>query len=253
MKVLILAAGYATRLYPLTKHWPKPLLLVKETPIISHTIKNIQGIKEVNEIIVVTNDKFIHHFQEWARISKFRKKIVVLSDKTTSIKNRLGAIGDISFVIKKRAIADDLLVIGGDNLFAFNLKKFVKFAKSKKDNCTVGLYDIRDPELIKHFGVVTLAKNKSIVKFQEKPKRSKSTLISMCIYYIPKANLNLVNKYLKCKHNRDAPGNYIKWLYKKSNVWGYKFNGVWHDIGDIITFYHASVTFNERGSKRNGK
>jgi len=245
MKILILAAGYATRLYPLTKHWPKPLLVVKEKPIISHITQRVKNLPGTKEIIVVTNGNFIGHFKAWARDCGLGKRIVVLNDNTASEKDRLGAIGDIEFAMDNHAIDDDLLVIGGDNLFAFDLEEFIHFAQSKKSDCSVGLYDIKNPDLIRHYGVVTLNKKGQIVRFQEKPHKSKSLLISMCIYYFPRNSLGLIKQYLKSKSSRDAPGNYINWLHRKHKVWGYVLDGVWYDIGDIVTFYHATVTFKD--------
>ncbi|MBU1086709.1 MAG: nucleotidyltransferase family protein [Candidatus Omnitrophica bacterium] len=244
MKILILAAGYATRLYPLTKHWPKPLLLVKEKPIMAHILEKVDTIEDVTEIIIVTNDKFFHQFKNWARVAGFKAKITVVNDQTTSEENRLGAIGDINFVINKCKIKEDLMVIGGDNLFSFNLKKFAEFVKQKKIMSAVGLYDIKNPEMVKNYGVVTVDESKKIIDFQEKPQTSNSTLISMCVYYFDASVLKLFKQYIELKDCHDTSGDYIKWLCKQTEVIGYEFNGVWYDIGDIVTFYHASVTFN---------
>ncbi|MCG2712432.1 MAG: nucleotidyltransferase family protein [Candidatus Omnitrophica bacterium] len=244
MKTLILAAGYATRLYPLTKHWPKPLLVVKEKPIINHIIEKIDGLKENNEIIVITNEKFLQQFKDWAKNNKTKAKLTVLSDKTTSADGRLGSIGDINFAINEHAIDEDLLVIGGDNLFSFDLERFVKSCRKKKINAAIGLYDIKDPAMVKNFGVVTLDKKNKIIDFKEKPKKSASTLISMCIYCFAKENLKLIKKYISRKDCHDTSGDYIKWLSCEIDVSGYTFNGTWYDIGDIITFYHANIAFN---------
>ncbi len=245
MKILILAAGYATRLYPLTKNWPKPLLLVKETPILTHILKKLEQLKSTDEILIITNNKFYDHFKDWEQGCKSKIKIRVINDKTTSEKDRLGSIGDINYVISNYSINEDILVVGGDNLFSFDLKKFVTFAQSKKDDCIIGIYDIKDHSLIKHYGVVTIDKNKRVIDFEEKPQQSKSTLISMCIYYFPKENLRFIKEYVSSKDCHDTTGDYISWLHKKTKVLGYLFDGVWYDIGDIITFYHASVTFQD--------
>ncbi len=244
MKILILAAGYATRLYPLTKHWPKPLLLVKEKPIIAHIIEKVDSIEDVDEIIIVSNDKFFHQFEDWAKNAGFKNKITVINDKTTSENDRLGAIGDINFAINEAKIKDDLMVIGGDNLFSFDLNKFSEFVEQKKAMCAVGLYDIKNPDMVSKYGVVTVDESKKIIGFQEKPKTSKSTLISMCVYFFSAKALKLFKQYIESKDCHDTSGDYIKWLCEKTEVWGYEFNGVWYDIGDIVTFYHASVTFN---------
>ncbi|MCP4649876.1 MAG: nucleotidyltransferase family protein [PVC group bacterium] len=245
MQILVLAAGYATRLYPLTKHWPKPLLLVKEKPIISHIIDNAQKLQDITEIIVVTNDKFVEYFQKWAETYNCSAKITVLSDKTTSEDNRLGAIGDIAYVLRNHSITEDLLVIGGDNLFSFDLTAFVDFAQNKKDACTVGLYNIFDLEKVRYYGIVTVNDTGKVVDFEEKPQKSLSTLISMCLYYFPYKRLELIPEYLKNNSSHDAPGNYIRWLHNIIDVWGYELKGDWYDIGDIDTFYHSNVTFKD--------
>ncbi len=244
MKTLILAAGYATRLYPLTKHWPKPLLVVKEKPIINYIIEKVDILDKNNEIIVITNEKFFDQFSYWAEKTQIKTKLTVISDKTSSAEDRLGAIGDINFALNKQSIDDDLLVIGGDNLFAFDLNAFIKTIRQEKLAAAVGLYDIKDPAMVRHYGVVSIDNKNKIIDFQEKPDKSTSTLISMCIYYFAKENIKLIKKYINSKDSHDTSGDYIKWLSKELDVCGYTFDGTWYDIGDIITFYHASVAFN---------
>jgi glucose-1-phosphate thymidylyltransferase len=243
MKVLILAAGYATRLYPLTKHWPKPLLLVKEKPIISHIAEKVDNISGVDEIIVVTNNKFFHNFEDWAEKSSFKNKITVVNDRTRSADDRLGAIGDINFVLNELNIQDDLMVIGGDNLFSFDLKKFADFVRSIKTECAVGVYDIKDQNMVSNYGVVTVDKNNRITDFKEKPRQSRSTLISMCVYFFAKSGLKLFKQYVEQRDCHDTSGDYIKWLINKTEILAYEFGGIWYDIGDIVTFYHASLTY----------
>ncbi|MFH1459255.1 MAG: nucleotidyltransferase family protein [Candidatus Omnitrophota bacterium] len=244
MKVLILAAGYATRMYPLTKHWPKPLLLVKEKPIISHIVDNIKCLKGLNEIIVISNDKFYQHFVDWAKQININTKISILNDLSTSEDNRLGAIGDIYFALENCVINDDLLIIGGDNLFSFDLKDFVKFSQEKKDGCSIGLYDIKDYSMVKNYGVVTINPLSKVIDFKEKPRKSASTLISMCIYYFSRKSFKYIKEYVMHKDSLDTSGDYIKWLAKKNIVWGVELKGTWYDIGDIISFYHANMTYN---------
>ncbi|MFH2139060.1 MAG: nucleotidyltransferase family protein [Candidatus Omnitrophota bacterium] len=249
MKILILAAGYATRLYPLTKHWPKPLLMVKEKPIIWHIISNVRFLEGLKEIIIVTNDKFSLNFQKWSSGVDFGVPITIINDETTSEKNRLGAIGDIDFVLKNHPVEEDLLVIGGDNLFSFNLGSFLKYAKEKNNSCTIGLHELNDPENISRYGVVSIDSKGKLISFEEKPKNSTSRLISMCIYYFPKKTIGFIPEYLSQDHSSDATGSYIRWLHEKIDVWGYVLKGVWYDIGDIDTFYHTSVTYDDTWEK----
>jgi len=240
MKALILAAGYATRLYPLTKEYPKSLLLVRGRPIIDYIIEKLEDINEIDEIIVITNSKFFNNFKAWKQKHHLKFKITVVDDLTKKNANRLGAIGDMNFAIDKKRIACDLLVIGGDNLFSGTLNKFLHFTKQNKENPVIGAFDIKRRAEASKYGVVRLNRNKQVVDFQEKPRQPKSTLIAMCLYYFPKNKLRLIKEYLyRKKEKKDAMGFYIDWLRSKEPVYGYVFSGKWFDIGDY-KFYNAA-------------
>ena len=168
MKALILSAGYASRLYPLTEDVPKPLLPIAGRPMIEYLIDKLEAIPCLNEIIIVTNDKFTRNFEEWhANGASFSKPIKILNDGTTSDSNKLGAVGDMEFSIEKEAIKDDLLVIAGDNLFKFGIEDFLRFAQSKKPCSSVGLYDFGNKEEVKKYGVVELDDSDLLIDFQE--------------------------------------------------------------------------------------
>ena len=143
MKALVLAAGYATRLYPLTRHYPKPLLEVGGRPIIDYIVDKLMQVDDIDEITVVTNSKFASLFKKWADALSVNKRIVLVDDLTQGLADKLGAIGDMNFAIDKVKIADDLLVIGGDNLFGEGLDEFVSFAKKKKSAPIIGIYDMK--------------------------------------------------------------------------------------------------------------
>lgn len=239
MKALVLAAGYATRLYPLTLNKPKPLLSVGRKKVIEHIIERIGEVKEVNEILIITNQKFFSYFQEWQKSFRFSKRIEILNDGTLSNEDRLGAIGDIEFVITKRELNCDLLIVAGDNLFEDSLAEFVRFSKEKIPCVSISLYDVGDKEAAKKFGVVEIDKDGRIVDFQEKPSFPKSSLAAKCLYFFPKDKLGLVSQYLKEDNIRDAPGYYIEWLSKREEVFGFVFEGRWHDIGDIASYEQA--------------
>lgn len=233
MKALILAAGYATRLYPLTKDYPKPLLEVGGRPIINYIIDKLKSISNINEIYIVTNSKFISNFGKWKKSVKSPKKIILIDDLTKSNKDRLGAIGDINFVIKNQSVKEDLLIIGGDNLFSGSLKRFLDFSKKNNPAAGIGLYKLKCKKDASRYGVVKLDKYNKIVNFQEKPVNPQSSIVAMCLYYIPKKYLGLINEYIKSKNkNLDASGGYISWLKDKIDVYGYLFSGFWFDIGD---------------------
>ena len=244
MKALILAAGYATRLYPLTKEYPKPLLEVKGKPIINYIIDKLGTVSEIDEIFIVTNSKFIRIFQKWAKLVKSSKKITLVSDLTKNNQDRLGAIGDINFVIKKQKIRDDLLVVGGDNLFSGSLKKFLNFSVRKNPVASLGLYKLKQKKDASRYGVVKLNASKQVISFEEKPKKPQSSFVAMCLYYMPEGQLNLINEYMRSKKIKtDATGSYIAWLKDKTDVYGYVFGGSWFDIGDYKYLNAAKKDF----------
>ncbi|MFA6350264.1 MAG: nucleotidyltransferase family protein [Candidatus Omnitrophota bacterium] len=244
MKALILAAGYATRLYPLTRNFPKPLLVVNKKPIINYIVDKLSRIEECDEIFVITNNKFFPHFKKWAKTIKSPKKISVINDKTLSLKDRRGAIGDMYYAIIKMKINNDLLVIGGDNLFNKDLSGFVRFVLSKKRHPCIGAFDIMDKKIARNYGVIKIDASKKIINFQEKPKAPASTIVAMCLYYFPASKLDLVGEYLSSRsHKNDATGFYIDWLRKVEAVYGYVFGGRWFDIGNKEFYKEASNTF----------
>ncbi len=244
MKALILAAGYAVRLYPLTQSYPKPLLEVNKRPIIDYIVDKLEKIEELDEIIVVTNNKFISVFEKWAKGLKTSKLVSVVNDLTLTPEDKLGAIGDMAFSIKNKRIKDDLLVVGGDNLFDINLADFLSFAKHKKSYTSIGIYDIKYKAQASKYGVIKIDKTDKIVGFKEKPKNPQSTLVAMCLYYFPKVKLKLIGQYLNNKkHKSDAMGFYIDWLRKTDLVYGFVFDGKWYDIGDKSFYSKARKTF----------
>jgi glucose-1-phosphate thymidylyltransferase len=244
MKVLILAAGYATRLYPLTKKYPKPLLEIKGRPIINYIIDKISSVKEVNEIYVVTNSKFIGTFRRWAKTIKSAKKITLVDDLTKNNRDRLGSMGDIDFLITRKKIKDDLLVVGGDNLFNGSLKGFLGAAKKNIPDVSIGVYRLKQKKDASRYGVVKLDTHKKVISFQEKPRQPQSSLVAMCLYFIPKACLGLVKEYIRGSKNKiDAAGGYIAWLKDRADVYGYVFEGFWFDIGDYKYLNAAKERF----------
>lgn len=244
MKALILAAGYATRLYPLTKEFPKPLLAVQGRPIIDYIIDKLEAIGEIDEIIVVTNSKFISRFRKWADQLQSSKRISLVDDLTKTLESRRGAVGDMYFAVARKRIKDDLLVIGGDNLFGGDLDDFISFAEENKPYPAIGVYDIKDKSEAKKYGVVKLDREKKLVGFREKPTDPDSTLVAMCLYYFPKENLSLIKEYARIHlGENDATGFYIDWLRKKVPVYGAVFNGRWYDIGDYKFYNEAKKRF----------
>lgn len=241
MKAIILAAGYATRLYPLTLNRAKPLLPVGGRPIIEYIVEEITKISDIDTVYVVTNNKFYKDFVQWQKECNFDKEIIIINDGTLSDSDKLGAIGDIDLVINKLAIKDDLIVVGGDNLFGFNLKSFVDFFKSYGLSIAAYKYPYKDK--LSQYGLVELDKTSRVVLFQEKPKEPKSDLVAICLYGFPAEKLGLIHEYLKGGRNKDAPGYYLQWLVNKEKVFAFAFQAPWHDIGSKESYEKAQKEY----------
>jgi glucose-1-phosphate thymidylyltransferase len=245
MKGLILAAGYGTRLYPLTLDRPKPLIKVGGKPILERLLEKLESIESCDEVYVVTNDKFYNMVVSWLRDRSFSFSVKVINDRTKSNDDRLGAIGDIDLVLGKEKPKDDVLIMAGDNLFEFDIIDFVNFARKKK-LLSVALYDVKSTELAKKYGIVILDSSDKISDFQEKPESPKSTLASTGIYYLPKGKLGMLDDYMKTDLVKDAPGNYIRWMTENDDVCGYVFTEGWYDIGDKNSLQKADLEYRER-------
>lgn len=244
MRVLILAAGYGTRLYPLVKNTPKSLLDIQGQPLINYILKRVESLPELKEILVVTNNKFFKVFKKWAAAQKkCPVKIKIINDGTKSPDDRLGSVGDIHFTIRQESLRDDLLVVGGDNLFDDDLSRYFAFARERVPGVTIGVYDIKNRQESKKFGVVDIDKYGRITSFEEKPESPRSSLIAMCVYYFPQKTVGLVAEYLKESNKSDKAGDYIKWLCGKKDVYGFQFRGKWYDIGSIESYKEAQEKF----------
>jgi len=232
MKCILLCAGYGTRLYPLTKDTPKPLLKVAGRPMIEHVLLRIEEIREIDEIFIVTNDKFYSSFVEWSGNYASEKRIEIINDKTTSDDNRLGAIGDIHFVINSKNIDDDVLIIAGDNLFEFPLRHLIDFFEEKQAS-VVALYDIKDKSIAANkYGVVETDSDQKIVGFEEKPANPKTTLVSTACYVFSRDDIAELEKCIKEHNQPDNLGDFVKWLSARKPFYGFAFSERWFDIGD---------------------
>ena len=232
MDAIILAAGYAIRLYPLTKDTPKPLLNIAGKPMIEHILEKLQQINDVDKICIVTNAKFERHFKEWLKDFDARKSIEIINDDTTSNEDRLGALGDLHFVINQKNLDNDLIVVAGDNIFEISLVEVANFFKKRKSNVIV-LHDVKDLELAKHYGIVEIDNNNVVINFEEKPLSPKSTLASTGIYFFPKKTIGLIRKYVAQGNNTDKTGTFIEWLHKRNEVHSYITDKKWYDIGSL--------------------
>lgn len=219
------------------------MLEVKNKFILDYIIDKLESVSQIDEIIIVTNSKFIAKFRKWKKLTKLTKAVTLIDDLTKSNADRLGAIGDINFVINKRHIQEDLLVIGGDNLFSAGLRKFLSFADKQKPAATIGLYKLKDLKDASRYGVAKLDRYKRVINFEEKPARPKSKLVAMCLYFIPGQLLGLIKDYMKLKKKTDATGSYIDWLKDRVDTYGFIFGGRWYDIGDFKYLTAANKNF----------
>ena len=229
IKAIIPAAGYATRLYPLTKDTPKALLEVKGKPILEHIIKRVLEL-DVKEIYIVTNARFYKNFAEWKNGFSCKVPVKLVNDGTLTNEARLGQIGDIMLVMEKANINEDLLVVAGDNLFNFSLKPLYELFRKKRNNMNA-LHDVKSIEVARQLGTATIDKNSKITDFKEKAPNPDSTLASTGIYLIPKEKLKLFSEYIDDGNPPDKMGYFMAWLMKHYELYGFVYKEKWFDIG----------------------
>ena len=247
MNILILAAGYATRLYPLTLNKAKPLLDVAGKPMVEWVVDNLAPIHGIRTVYIVTNNKFAADFQAWAdayntRTATMRFKIV--NDRSTSDTDKLGAIGDIHLVVNQEHLEDDdLLVVAGDNLFSEPLADFAE--KTKGREAVLATYDVGSLEAIKKYNNLTLDPDGKVTAFEEKPANPSGTITGIALYYFAKETVPLFNTYIAEGNNPDQPGRFIQWLYPRKSVYTYPVKGTWFDIGSKETLDEANQIFEQ--------
>ena len=233
MKCLILAAGYATRLYPLTENFPKPLLEVGGKTILDWLVDDIDTAGLVDEYVVISNHKYAHHFEAWAKTKAM--KVTVVDDGTSSNETRLGAVKDIQFAIEKLGLADDMLVIAGDNVLDFSLTQFVRYAKEKNTSCIMRYFEPKDQKLTK-CGVVEIDENDRILSMEEKPAQPRSHWCCPPFYYYTRQDATLVEKGIASGCGTDAPGSYIAWLCTQTTVHAMEMPGRRFDVGNLESY-----------------
>lgn len=245
MKVIILAAGYATRLYPLTLTRPKPLLPVAGKPMIDYVLDNLSPVAGLDRALVVTNARFADAFQSWA---EQRRRVPapftlsIVNDGSTDDTNKLGAIGDLHLVLTREQIDDDVIVVAGDNLFSKTLEGFGQFCRQKKAP-VLAVYDVESLEEVKKHSVVSLDSESRIVRFEEKPSKPPSTLAGIALYFYPRSALPFISQYVTDGNNPDQPGRLVQWLYPRTAVFGWPLPGIWYDIGSKETLEEANRIF----------
>jgi glucose-1-phosphate thymidylyltransferase len=245
MKVIILAAGYATRLYPLTLTQPKPLLPVAGKPMVEYVLDNLAPIGGIDRVYVVTNAKFAGHFQKWSdhyRATKSKFDFTIVNDGSTDDSNKLGAIGDINFVIDTQKVDDDIIIVAGDNLFSDALGDFGKFIR-EKNAPALAVYDVGNLEEIKKYNSISIDAQDKITFFEEKPKEPRSTLTGIALYFYPRSTIPLIKQYIAEGNNPDQPGRLVQWLYPRTPVYTWRVPGLWYDIGSKETLEEANKIF----------
>ena len=237
MKCVILAAGYATRLRPLTDDVPKHLLPVGGRPMLDWVLDSVRQVQDVDEVHLVTNSRFAPAFERWAETNG----VLVYDDGTTSNDDRLGAVGDLRLAIEQAGLdGEEIVVLAGDNLFDFSLPRFVEWWRSKPQPASaVPLHDVGDLELAKQYGIADTDRDDRIVRFVEKPSDPSSTLASTLIYLLPPEHVRLVSSYLDEGQSPDNAGSFLGWLADRDPVYGYRFEGTWYDIGDKTQLLEA--------------
>jgi len=240
VKALVLAAGYATRLYPLTLHRPKALLEVGGRPMLDHVLDRLEEMG-VDETIVVTNAKFTPHFEEWAT---GKQRVRIVNDGTTSNDDRLGAIGDTGFVLDQTGLDDDLVVVAGDNLFGEDVSGFAAYGQ-EVDAPVLAVHDVGDLSLMSEYNQIEIDEQGRITFFEEKPENARSTLAGVALYFYPRHTLPLIRQYLAEDNNPDQPGRLIEWLYPRTSVYTWRLPGQWYDIGSAETLQEADRIFSQ--------
>jgi len=242
VKAVILAAGYATRLYPLTLDRPKALLPVGGRTMLDRLLDQLGGVDGLDEVYVVTNAKFADAFRDWAAGRSGLPVVRIVDDGTVDEESRLGAIGDLDLTIRQAGLDDDLLVLAGDNLFSESIAPFPGFALAK-GGAALGVYDVGDLDVIRRYAVIELDGDDRVTRLEEKPESPRSTLAGIALYFYPRSVLGLVVQYLAEGNNPDQPGRLVQWLYPRTPVYGWLVPGRWYDVGSKETLAEADAAF----------
>jgi glucose-1-phosphate thymidylyltransferase len=247
MKLIVLAAGYATRLYPLTLDQPKPLLQVAGKPMLEHVLDNLAPIPHLDHVYIVTNEKFSGHFERWADNYKHRHQhfgFTIVNDHSTDDSNKLGAIGDTHLVLSKYRVNADIIVVGGDNLFSETLADFGDYCK-QVNAPVLGVYDVGNLDEIRKYNSIEIDEAGRITFFEEKPQNPKSTLTGIALYYYPKSVVPMIQQYIDEGNNPDQPGRLVQWMYPRTPFFTRRVPGLWFDVGSKETLEEANVVFSK--------
>ena len=236
MKAIVLAGGYATRLWPITKHRPKMFLPVGESTVIDLIFRELEADDRVSEVYVSTNERFAEDFERHLAESEFEKPTLTVED-TSEESEKFGVVGALAQLVEREEIEEDTMVVAGDNLISFPISDFIDYFEDH-GSPTLAAYDVGSREKAKSYGLVELD-GEQVVDFQEKPEEPKSTLVSIACYAFTAETLPLLSEYLADGNNPDEPGWFIQWLQANESVYAYTFEGAWFDIGTPDSYLDA--------------
>ena len=249
MKAVVLAGGYAKRMWPLTRNRPKHLLPIAGRPMLDYLMSSLEEASEIDEIYISTNMRFQDQFRRYIDGLCTSKVISLFIEDSKCEEEKLGSVGALGYLIRSEGINDDLLVIGGDNIFSFKISDFISYFREKEAN-TIALYDVGDMDKARLYGVVQIDDKGRIIDFQEKPSNPHSTLISTACYAYTRSGVYGILRYLDEGNDPDKMGCFIEWLYKREVVFGYVFTGVWFDIGSLESYRAADRYFSSLKGRR---
>ena len=244
MQCLVLAAGYATRLYPLTENFPKPLLKVGEKTILDHLLDDLDSTGAIDRYVVISNRKYAPHFTEWAK--PHSGSVTVLDDGTTSNEGRLGAVRDVAFAIRELSLDDDLLVVAGDNLLDFSLSLFFDYYRAGSTNCLMR-YEEPDPERLKKCGVLELGADDIVLSMEEKPQSPKSHWCAPPFYIYRDLTAEKIAEALRTGCGADAPGSLAAWIAAHDPTRAFPMPGPRRDIGTVESYRACCALYEARG------
>ncbi len=240
MKAIILAAGYATRLYPLTENFPKPLLEIGGKTILDWLIEDIHSSGVVDEYIVISNHKYAGQFETWAE--NYAVSITVVDDGTSTNETRLGAVRDIQYAVETQKLDQDLVVLAGDNVLDFSLVPFIRFAQEYNCSCVM-CYEEKELARQQRTAIITIDEERTITSYEEKPEKPKGNLAVPPFYFYKKQDIQRIPEGLRDGCGYDAPGSFAAWLSKKTIMKAYPMPGNRYDIGNLESYERIKASY----------
>ena len=242
MICVVLAAGYATRLYPLTENFPKPLLSVGGKTILDRMLEDIDGHPAVSGHVIISNHRFIAHFEDWQRKHALAKPVRLIDDGSTENENRLGAVRDIQFAVEQLALKADLLIVAGDNVLDFSMHDFIDFALVKRTACVM-CHEERDIAKQRRTAIITVDESDRILSYEEKPSQPKGDLAVPPFYFYRAEDAERIGEAITDGCATDAPGSFAAWLSAKTPMHAWKMPGKRYDIGDMKSYEYAQRVY----------